>query len=218
MKKSKGNSNALPDGHLLPVFLLDNGHGGIIDGVYQTSGKRSPIWPDKRQLFEGEFNRAIVERLMKLMEEHGYVYKNIAPELTDVELWDRTENRADDYYDRITEDCIYVSIHANAGGGTGFEVFTSPGQTKSDEYAEIWIEEYAKEFPELRLRDDESDGDHDKEARFWVLTKTKMPSVLIECAFMDTLTPDCELLMSEEGRDRMAKAIFNGMKRIVSEY
>ncbi|MHA1794666.1 MAG: N-acetylmuramoyl-L-alanine amidase family protein [Promethearchaeota archaeon] len=218
MGKAKENSKRLADQHLLPVFLLDPGHGGIIDGVYQTSGKRSPKWSDGRQLFEGEFNRAIVERLMKLMDEHGFVYRNIVPELEDVELWDRTENRADSYHDTINEHCIYLSIHANAGGGTGFEVFTTPGQTKSDTYAEIWIEEYAKEFPELRLRDDESDGDHDKEARFWVLTKTKMPSILIECGFMDTLKPDCELLMSEKGRDRMAKAIFNGMKRIVDEY
>ena len=47
------------------LWILDNGHGGMIDGVYQTPGKRSPVWPDGTQLFEGEFNRAIVDRLMK---------------------------------------------------------------------------------------------------------------------------------------------------------
>ena len=38
------------------LWLFDNGHGGIIDGVYQTAGKRSPKWEDGTQLFEGEFN------------------------------------------------------------------------------------------------------------------------------------------------------------------
>ena len=42
------------------IWILDNGHGGIINGVYQTAGKRSPIWADGTQLFEGEFNRAIM--------------------------------------------------------------------------------------------------------------------------------------------------------------
>lgn len=43
-----------------PIFILDNGHGGIIDGEYQTKGKRSRVWADGRQLFEGEFNRDIL--------------------------------------------------------------------------------------------------------------------------------------------------------------
>lgn len=33
-------------------ILIDNGHGRA------TAGKRSPVWPDGKQLFEYEFNRA----------------------------------------------------------------------------------------------------------------------------------------------------------------
>ncbi|MCG9704983.1 hypothetical protein [Photobacterium damselae] len=43
-----------------PLFILDAGHGGIINGQYQTAGKRSPIWSDGSQLFEGEFKRVSV--------------------------------------------------------------------------------------------------------------------------------------------------------------
>ena len=43
------------------VILLDAGHGGIIDGEYQTSGKRSPKWGDGSQYFEGKGNRQIRE-------------------------------------------------------------------------------------------------------------------------------------------------------------
>jgi len=48
------------------TWLLDPGHGGFIDGVYQTAGKRSPMFPDGSQVFEGEFNRDIVRRIIDL--------------------------------------------------------------------------------------------------------------------------------------------------------
>ena len=199
---------------LLPTILFDPGHGGLIDGVYQTSGKRSPIWPDGRILYEGEFNRAIVKRLCKMMKANGYPYRNLVDTEDDVPLKERTD-KANDFYTNVSKNCIYLSIHANAGGGTGHETFTSEGQTGSDPLAEIFIEELCSEFPELKLRSDKSDGDHDKEANFYVLRKTIMRSILIECAFMDTLSPDCELLMSEDGRNRFAHAIFTGIQRII---
>ena len=59
------------------LWILDNGHGGIIDGVYQTPGKRSPLWPDGTQLFEGEFNRAIVNRLVTMCKETGIEHVNL---------------------------------------------------------------------------------------------------------------------------------------------
>ena len=58
------------------VILLDAGHGGIIDGKYQTSGKRSPKWKDGTQYFEGVGNRQIRDILYLLLIEAGYtVYK-----------------------------------------------------------------------------------------------------------------------------------------------
>jgi hypothetical protein len=37
---------------MIPIF--DNGHGGVIDGVYQTNGKRSPDWA-QGQFTTGDF-------------------------------------------------------------------------------------------------------------------------------------------------------------------
>ena len=45
------------------IVILDAGHGGMIDGEYQTAGKRSPIWDDGSQYFEGVGNREIVSKL-----------------------------------------------------------------------------------------------------------------------------------------------------------
>ena len=74
-----------------PVFLIDAGHGGIIDGEYQTSGKRSPKWPDGRQLFEGEFNRDIRNRVCEMMDRVGLHYKKIADTEEDVPLHERSK-------------------------------------------------------------------------------------------------------------------------------
>ena len=49
-------------------IILDNGHGGMLNGKYQTSGKRSPKWPDGSQMFEGVFNRGVVQKIARLLD------------------------------------------------------------------------------------------------------------------------------------------------------
>ena len=193
------------------IILLDNGHGSLINNRYQTSGKRSPKWSDGTQLFEGEFNRAIVNRIIEELSLSDIPYVNIAPEYWDVSLKTRV-NRANKYPARSS---VYISIHSNAGGGRGSEFFTSPGKTKSDQYATIFGEEYQKEFPDERLRTDWGDGDLDKEAKFYVLRKTKMPAILTENFFMDNERECKKYLMTREGRDRIAKYHIEAIKRII---
>lgn len=191
-------------------YILDNGHGGILNGVYQTSGKRSPIWEDGRQLFEGDFNRAVVNELSMLCKVHNISHTVLVPELEDVSL-ERRVQRANDIY-KYRLDSVLISVHANAGGGTGFEIFTSVGETKSDPLSEIMIDQFSATIPTLKLRADNSDGDKDKEAHFYILKYTHCPAMLIECAFMDTLKPDCEMMM--DNPLVFARAIFNGIKNI----
>lgn len=194
------------------LWLLDNGHGGVIDGLCQTSGKRSPQWQDGSVLYEGECNRGVVNRLMEMMTRAGYRYINIVPELEDISLNERVR-RANSYHN--DQECIYVSIHSNAGGGRGNEVFTSVGQTRSDQVASVFIEEMAREFPEVPMRTDKfSDGDLDKEANFYVLKNTRMPAILTENFFMDNEDECKTYLMTSEGRERIARAHFNGIQRI----
>ena len=192
------------------MWLFDNGHGGIIDGVYQTAGKRSPIWSDGTQLFEGEFNRAIVKRLVKLCIEHNIDYVNLVDTEEDVPLSTRT-NKANEIYRESEKPCIYVSVHANGfsdQAANGWEVYTSYGETKSDEIATILFNKAEAEFPTHTMRKDTySDGDVDKEANYIVLMDTAMSAILSENFFM-TNEEECRFLISEEGRDRIAKIHF----------
>lgn len=195
------------------TYLLVAGHGGMVNGVYQTAGKRSPIWPDGRQLFEGVFNRKVVDELAKLLDKEGISYVKVNPEQTDASLQERCV-RANNLNAQYGYKTILFSIHGNAGGGTGFEVFTTKGETRSDAIATILFNELKAEFPGMNARSDFRDGDPDKEADFYILRNTAMPAVLSENFFMDTLTPDCELMMSDEGVKRIAKAHFNAIKKV----
>ena len=77
------------------VWILDNGHGGIIDGIYQTAGKRSPKWEDGTQLFEGEFNRAVVKRIIELCKVEGIECINLVDTEKDLSLRWRTDEAND---------------------------------------------------------------------------------------------------------------------------
>lgn len=190
------------------VIILDNGHGK------ETAGKRSPIWGDGSQLFEWEFNRDIVRRIAAKLDDLAIGYEILTPETNDVSLTERCR-RANEIYRNYNEKAFLVSVHANAGGGTGWEVYTSPGETKADAIATVFAEEAQRVFvPDgWRMRFDYADGDPDKEAEFYILKHTSCPAILTENFFMDT-EKDCRFIMSEDGRERIANMHVAAIKRL----
>jgi len=203
------------------LWIFDNGHGGIIDGKYQTAGKRSPVWEDGTILYEGEFNRSIVNRLVKLCRAKNIECVNLVDTQQEVSLRKRTDTANDIYREQLQKDgkpCIYVSVHANGfnkESAHGWGVYTSVGETKSDKIAQVLFNKAEAEFPDHKMRKDTRDGDADKEANFWVLRKTIMPAILSENFFM-TNREESRLLLSEEGRDRIAKIHFEMIQEIES--
>lgn len=166
------------------TVILDNGHGGVINGIYQTAGKRSPKW-SRGVLYEGMFNRWVVNRIIEKLDRIDIPYYHISPELEDVSLNART-NRANVIYSQNPNTWI-LSIHANAGGGFGVEGFTTVGYTSSDALGQVVLENLKNDLVGQKMRFDESDGDHDKEANYYILRKPYAPAFLLECGFMDTL-------------------------------
>ncbi|MDQ7916317.1 N-acetylmuramoyl-L-alanine amidase [Mesonia sp. MT50] len=193
------------------LVLLDNGHGGLINGVYQTPGKRKQ-W-NEGIIYEGEFNRAIVNGIIEELTRLQIPYINIAPEYWDVRLVTRVK-RANAY---AHLPCFYLSVHANAGGGEGAEIFTYYRQTKSDAIATVFGEEFKKEFPSEKLRTDYSDGDLDKEASFYVLRKTMMPAILTENFFMDNWREFSEILNTPQGRKKIIDYHIKSILRVREE-
>jgi N-acetylmuramoyl-L-alanine amidase len=196
------------------TWILDPGHGGMINGEYQTAGKRSPEWEDGSQYFEGVGNRDIVNRIFEKCVEAGITVFDIVDSEEDIPLSKRVENA--NFLHSQTKNAIYVSVHSDAFDNPkahGYSVYTSVGQTKSDKVAEVFIEEMKAMFPGEKLRTDGTDGDQDKEAHFYVLKKTACPAILTE-NFFYTNPRECELLLSPEGREKIAQAHFNAILKI----
>ena len=101
------------------TWLLDPGHGGIIDGVYQTKGKRSPLFDNGVILYEGEFNRAVAKQILEYCDKSNIDAIDIVDSEKDIPLRERVQ-RANNLHAQ-KRNCIYVSIHANAfGNGRDF--------------------------------------------------------------------------------------------------
>jgi N-acetylmuramoyl-L-alanine amidase len=175
-------------------IFLDAGHGGINPKVKLPNGyttypakcsqHNNGIFHSYGWFFEGVFNRAVVQYIEQYLNDWGFVTMKVYDEVLDTSLTKRV-NKAN-FAAKNYKASLYLSIHGNAAenkNARGWEVFTSPGQTKSDIYAEILFKEVKQKFPNWIYRADLTDGDHDKEARFHVLTQTDMPSVLSENGF-----------------------------------
>lgn len=134
-------------------------------------------------LYEGVFNRDVCHRLGLLMELNGIAHSRVYHPWKDTPLSERVA-KANSHADPSTLP-VYLSIHANAGKGTGVEVFTYFGESASDHLATHLCEAFKQEMPYMAVRKDLSDGDSDKEAAFYVLKHTTCPAILSENGFMD---------------------------------
>lgn len=196
------------------LWILDAGHGGLnASGQYVTPGKRSPVY-NGQQIYEGVSNRQIVTYLEEWLTTANIDYVILADGHQDKPLIERTKDANGIY--RGDKRAVLVSVHSNAGGGRGIEVFTSPGQTESDAIATRFIKEAKMVFPEVSFREDWTDEDPDKEAKFWMLRKTAGPAILTENFFMDS-PEDFEILNSEEGRYKIALYHFNAILKMEND-
>lgn len=197
-------------------YVLDAGHGGIdpSTGKYVTAPAKMFKHEDGLTIYEGVFNRKVRDKLAALLSKEGIDFCFLTGGHEDVSLNKRVKE-ANKLYDLEEGRTILISIHGNAGGGTGFEVFTTRGETKSDKVAKFFIDEMAKEFPTKKKRVDLSDGDEDKEANFRVLMCKGM-AVLTENFFFDNYQ-DAKLMATADGQGRVAKAHFEAIKRIEKE-
>lgn len=182
-------------------FLLDPGHGGLAFGHYLTPGKRSPEVPPG--IFEGDFNR----RVCKLIEQYDpEQYLNIAPGPIQIPLKARV-----DFVNKLAklEDCVLISVHANAAPGVGwtsangFTVFISKGASvRSERLASMIHDEF--------IGITESRGI--KRESFTIIKQVTCPAVLVECGFM-TNRIDAEFMASDVGQKTFAAAIHDACER-----
>lgn len=196
---------------MINTIILDRGHATLSnDKKYATAGKQWKF-PDGLHVYEGYENQKYTEAIARyaLLEGFKVEYTVKPNDPKDPSLENRVQF-ANTLKDRKTS--LFVSIHNNAGGGVGTEVFTSVGKTQSDSFAEGIINEISKAFPDRKMRTDLKDGDKDKEENFYVLKNTSMPAVLLEIGFFDN-RQDYEWLSNKINIDRVARAVVEGIKQ-----
>lgn len=92
-----------------------------------------------------------------------------------------------------------VSIHLNAGGGTGTEVYVYSDSSRAKGYAQRIVNNISDSLG-IRNRGVKTS------TKLYVLRKTKSPSLLIECCFVDNATDKAKWNV-----DKCAKAIVEGV-------
>ena len=130
--------------------------------------------------------------------------------------WEQEETDDLSYRTALANDWgadIFISLHCNSAANQsaeGYEVWTSPGNTLGDKLATRIYGQIAAEFPDRAGRTDYSDGDPDKESRFYVLVHTDAPACLVEMAFISN-DAEAALLADAAWQDRYARAIARGV-------
>ena len=170
-----------------------------------TPGKRSPDGKFREYAYSRKVCKAVQEELLSRGVDCVIDYlDDDMPGLTSSQELVKRVQIVNEMAKKT--DCLYVSIHVNASAkngwdkATGFSIYTSPGETKSDILATDIFDEATGVLKPLgkTLRKDTSDGDPDFEENFYVLRKTSCPAVLTENFFQNSKN-DVEWLESEEG-------------------
>lgn len=199
------------------IYIFDAGHGGIINGQYVTPGKRSPKFEDGSVLYEGVNNRRIVKECIEYLISKSIKCIDIVNSDSDVTLQTRVK-RANDLF-KTDKKLIYISIHSDAtgdgihweNGASGVSGYTSPGSTNSDKFCEIVIQSLQKELgTTVNFRTDKRDGDLDKEEKFYVLTNTAMPAILLELGF-HTNYEEAKKIQTKEWSDKIKEALYQAI-------
>lgn len=197
------------------VILINPGHGGLVEGIYQTAPKKMFDHKEGGIAYEGVINRNVANYILSGLKLEEIRCINLCPTELDLPLSIRVEiaNRYCDYYGK--ENVLGIDLHSNAGGGIGFEGWTAPGYTKSDDYMTLFIQVFAEHFPNWKIRTDKSDNDPDKESPFYMLVNTNCSWILPEWGFFDNLH-DWEIISNPRNQLLYANMIVDFCTRIIS--
>lgn len=175
----------------MEIIGIDNGHG------YDTAGKRTP----DETMREWEFNYATAKYLKEELENNGFKTLMLSDTKVDTKLADRVKKAND------AKCALVVSIHANAyqnkwGTHGGIETFAYKRGVLGDKIANAVQAKLASNTG-LRNRGVKYDN-------LYMTREPKMPSILVECGFMDN-REEANLLKSDSYRRLCAKSIAQGL-------
>lgn len=182
-------------------IVIDPGHGE------STPGKRW-TFDDGVEAREYLIVRKFGATLAEILISRGHKVRFTVSDDHDLPLRQRVEIAS------FWPGSVFVSLHTNAaptpGVASGFEIWTSHGETVSDKIASaIWNKVNDAGFK--CRRQSYNDGDPDFEDNLYVLRKTSGPAVLIELGFHDNRSDVDNILHNESAIYKMCVAIADGL-------
>ena len=176
------------------IVVIDAGHGGDDPGKVGINNA-----------LEKDINLQIAEKVKTHLEKNGI--EVVMTREDDV----MEETKLEDMKKRValinkTKPKITVSIHQNSysdSGIKGAQVFYYTDSEISKEAAMLMQEEFRKIDSE-NTRQIKSNGD------FYMVKKTEVPKIIVECGFLSN-PGEAEKLVSDEYQEDMAEAICRGI-------
>lgn len=173
--------------------LIDPGHGG------------NDVGANRDGVFEKNITLSVCNKLKKLAADDEFDLYFTREDDTYVSVEERSA------FANATNPNLYVSVHINwydesDVSGTSVLYNTLKGNDKGSSYwlADILDREVVKELGTVDKGPMEGDS-------IYVVRYTNAPAALIELGFM-TNDNDLSILNSEEGQEKAAKGIYNGIK------
>ncbi|MBO5146055.1 MAG: N-acetylmuramoyl-L-alanine amidase [Lachnospiraceae bacterium] len=181
------------------------GHGGIDPGKVGVNNA-----------LEKDINLAIALKLERNLRENGI---NVVMTRTDDNgLYEESDSnkKVRDMKNRLSiieeaKPMLAVSIHQNSypdASVSGVQVFYYKDSVKSKEAAEIMQKRMIASLKPEKERTAKENSS------YYLLKKTSVPIMIIECAFMSNPT-EAELLVQDDYQEKVAWAIYMGIMQII---
>ena len=182
------------------VVVIDAGHGGDDPGKVGINNA-----------LEKDINLQIAEKVKAHLEKNGI--EVVMTREDDV----MEETKLEDMKKRVelinkTKPAIAVSIHQNSypdSSVKGAQVFYYTDSEISKDAASLMQEE-------LRKKDNENTRQIKDNNNFYMLKKTEVPTIIVECGFLSN-AGEAEKLVSDEYQEQMAQAICSGIMTWLSQ-
>lgn len=189
------------------TVVIDAGHGGIDPGKVGIN-----------DALEKDINLSIAMKLKSYLEQQDI--KVIMTRETDMGLYEESDSnkKVRDMKNRlaIMEEIkpeLVISIHQNSypeESVSGMQVFYYETSTEGKALAEIMQQTMIKSLKPQKERTAKAND------TYYLLKKTTVPIVIVECGFLSNRT-EAEMLVSSEYQEKMAWAIHMGVLRYLNQ-
>lgn len=190
---------------MLPVIILDAGHGGIDSGCLSVNGVE-----------EKDINLSILLKLRGMLETTGFnvtVTRDTDRSIHDTGVQGLGNQKKSDMENRLnivnsTDNAVFVSIHQNQFTDSkyyGAQMFYPENSSESEQLARTLQNNFVAFLQPENTREIKPVGDE-----IYLLHFAKCPAVMAECGFLSN--PDeAAKLESEEYQYRVAFTIYKSL-------